>query len=395
MNVKTNEVQVESGRVGTPRRRRPLPAKGTDGAARRPCLSSPMKMRLALAAVAGSVCAAAFGQTAVVTHAELQAVQTNGASDWAETLPFKIQGVILNDPEEMLDVAFNPEAAFPPDGGQYQMFIQAAAEGDRGGTALYMAQRSVMGDHYDEATWSNELQRVMFAGTGRKFRKGDRVEVTARKAVFYNGKRNVNEMHRTTYSNDFDVALVQANVGLPAAEAITLADLKDADDRAIFDPARESGGEHWQGMRVRLDGIRLADTNGWGQAAWSNRICIAADATGRTLPLRLPRTDLRRQPPATSDWFSAVGILNQESDTWIDGYELFVQEIGPVLHVAQGPHGGVAVQFTTDYEDFVLEATTNLEGGIWSPVDVTPVRVILMEDFSAEPNRNYRLRKRD
>ena len=350
-----------------------------------------------LARVAGLLAlgaAAAFGQTSAVTHAELQAVKTNGASDWTEILPFAIQGVILNDPEEMLDPAFNPEASSPSDGGQYQLFIQAAAEGDRGGTALYMAQRSIMGDHYDEATWSNEMRRVMFDGTGRKFRKGDWVEVTARKAVFYNGKRNVNEAHRTTYSNDFDMALVQANVGLPEVEAITLADLKNADDSAIFDPAREWGGEHWQGMRVRLDGIRLADTNGWGQAAWSNRICMAADATGRTLPLRLPRTDLG-PPLATSTWFSAVGILNQESTNWIAGYELFVQEIGPVLHVAQGPHGGVAVQFTTDYEDFVLEATPNLEGGVWSPVDVTPVRVILMEDFSDEPNRTYRLRKRD
>lgn len=339
--------------------------------------------------------AAAFGQTSVVTHAELQAVKADGSSDWTETLPFTIQGVILNDPEEMLDPAFNPEATGVPNGGQFQLFIQAVAAGDRGGTALFMSQMSyVPGNNYDEAAWNNEMQRVGYDGTGRKFRKGDRVEVTARQAIFYNGKRNINEMHRTTYSNDFDIALVQANVGLPAAEAITLADLKDADDRAIFDPARELGGEHYQGIRVRIDGLRLMDTNGWGQSAWSNRICMAEDATGRTLPLRLPRTDLG-EPPPTSRWFSVVGILNQESDTWIDGYELFVQEIGPVLHVAQGPNGGVAVQFTTDYEDFVLEATTNLEGGVWSPVDITPVRVIMMEDFSNEPNRTYRLRKRD
>ena len=139
-----------------------------------------MKKRLAAVGAILCGCAAAFGQTPVVTHAELQAVKTNGASDWAETLPFTIQGVILNDPEEMLDPAFNPEASSPMDGGQYQMFIQAVAEGDRGGTALYMAQRSYVGDHYDEATWSNELRRVMFDGTGRKFRKGDWVEVVSR-----------------------------------------------------------------------------------------------------------------------------------------------------------------------------------------------------------------------
>jgi hypothetical protein len=61
------------------------------------------------------------------------------------------------------------------------------------------------------------------------------VEVTARKAIFYNGKFNINEVHRTLEENNFDMALVQANVGLPPAEAITLADLKNPDDSAIFD----------------------------------------------------------------------------------------------------------------------------------------------------------------
>lgn len=352
-----------------------------------------MKKRLAMVGAILGGCAAAFGQTALVTHAELQAVKADGSSDWAETLPFAIQGVILNDPEEMLDPAFNPEASNPSDGGQYQAFIQAAAEGDRGGTALYMAQRSVLGDHYDEAGWSNEMRRVTFDGTGRKFRKGDLVEVTARKAVFYNGKRNINEAHRTTVSNDFDVALVRANAGVPQAEAITLADLKNADDSAIFDPARELGGEHWQGMRVRIDGIRLADTNGWGQAAWSNRICTAADATGRTLPLRLPRTDLGK-PPATSTWFSAVGILNQESATWIDGYELFVQEIGPALSVGTNVVGSMAVSFSADFEGYVLQAS---DDGLqtWADVDVTPRKVIVIEDDGDSPTRAYRLIKKD
>ena len=120
--------------------------------------------------------AAAFGQTSVGTHAELQAVKADGSSDWTETLPFTIQGVILNDPEEMLDPAFNPEATGVPNGGQFQLFIQAVAAGDRGGTALFMSQMSyVPGNNYDEAAWNNEMQRVGYDGTGRKFRKGDRV----------------------------------------------------------------------------------------------------------------------------------------------------------------------------------------------------------------------------
>lgn len=336
--------------------------------------------------------ATAFGQTSVVTHAELQAVTSTGTSAWVESFPFAIRGVIVNDPEEMLDPTFNPDATTPPTGGQYQLFIQAFAAGDRGGTALYMSQRSYLGDHYDAPTWANEMQRVMYDGHGRKFRKGDWVEVTARKALDFSGKRNINEAHRTTASNDFDVALVKANAGVPQAEAIRLSDLLRADNSQIFDPSRATGGEHWQGMRVRLDGLRLTSTNGWGQSAWSNRICTATDGSNRTFQLRMPRTDLGA-PPATTAVFSATGILNQEG-SFTNGYELFVQEIGPTLNVGRGPAGGIAVNFSADYEGYVLEAS---DDGLqnWSAVDVTPAKVILIEDDGAATNRAYRLRKVD
>ena len=333
---------------------------------------------------------ATYGQT-IVTHWALQAVTSTGTSAWVETFPFTIRGVIVNDPEEMLPLAYNPDATGASNGGQYQMFIQAAA-GDRGGTALYMAQMSFLGDNYDAPGWSNEMQRVLYDGKGRKFRKGDLVEVTARKALFYNGKRNINEAHRTTVSNNFDIALVQANVGVPQAEAITLADLKNADDNAIFDETRATGGEHWQGMRVRLDGIRLADTNGWGQSAWADQICMAVDDTGRSLPLRMPLTDLGN-PPSTSRFFSAVGILNQENSP-TNGYELFVQEIGPVLDLGRSASGSAAASFSADYEGYVLEASDDgLE--TWNAVDATPVKVIVIEDEADAPNRAYRLRKID
>lgn len=353
-----------------------------------------MKMRQATIGVLAVLgwSAGALAQTTVVTHAELQAVTSTGTSAWAESFPFTIRGVIVNDPEEMLDPAYNPEATNPSNGGQYQLFIQAVDSSDRGGTALYMAQMSFLGDNYDETTWSNELQRIRYDGSGRKFRTGDLVEVTARKALFYNGKRNINEAHRTLAENNFDVTLVQANVGVPPAEAITLADLKHPDDSAIFDATRATGGEHWQGMRVRLDGIRLADTNGWGQSAWGDRVCMAVDGTGRSLPLRMPRTDLGA-PPATSTWFSAVGILNQENSP-TNGYELFVQEIGPVLETGSGISGGTSVAFSGDYEGYVVEYS---DDGLatWTNLDATPVRIILVEDEGASSNRVYRLRKID
>jgi len=238
------------------------------------------------------------------------------------------------------------------------------------------------------------MQRVMFDGNGRKFRKGDLVEVTARKALFYNGKRNINEAHRIDPANNFDITLVRPNTVLPPAEVLTLADLKNADDSAIFDATRADGGEHYQGMRVRIDGLRLVDTNGWGQTAWANRICTAADDTGRTFTLRMPRTDLGA-PPATSEYVSAVGIMNQEGGV-TNGYELFVQEIRPALSL--GPTavaGGAAVSFPADYDGYVLESTDDVVGGVWTAVDATPVRMIVIEDNDEAEIRFYRLRKAD
>ena len=337
----------------------------------------------------------ACGQTSVVTHWELQATTTTGTSAWVESFPFAIRGVIVNDPEEMLDYTYNPEAtASNLMGGQFQVFFQGVGD-DRGGTALWMAQNyqamGMSGQDYG-SEWTNEMRRVQYDANGRKFRKGDLIEVTARKALFRGGKRNINEAHRITASNDFDVVLVKANVGLPQAEAATLADLVNADGTQIFDATRATGGEHWQGMRVRLDGLRLTNTNGWGKTNWSDRVCTVTDDAGRSFPLRLPLADLG-EPPATTTVFSATGILNQENSN-TNGYELFVQEIGPELSIGQGAAGGVAVSFSSDYEGYVLQASDDgLES--WQDVDVTPRMVVVVEDDGAASNRVYRLIKKD
>ncbi len=334
-----------------------------------------------------------------LTHAELQAVAADGTSTWVDDFPFTIRGVVLNEPGEMLDTAYDSEAtAAGTFGGQYQIFIQATDEADRGGTALWMAQNYEalfwvpVGNDYG-AEWTQEVARVSIATNGRAFRKGDWIEVTVRQASFFNGKRNISEGHSIAPEFNFDLQVVKANAGLPQVEALTLPDLVAADGSAIFDSTRQTGGEHWQGMRVRLDGIRLADTNGWGQSDWTNRICTATDDTGRSLPLRMPLTDLG-SPPATSDWFSVVGILNQEGGN-TNGYELFVQEIGPVLQVESTDTGSALIQFSADYEGFVLEASDDLVSPTWSEVDVTPVQVIMLEDDTGGSNRVYRLRKVD
>ena len=355
--------------------------------------------KLILAALLGWS-GAAFAQTPM-THAALQAVNSTGYPPVAVTsFPFTIRGVLINNPEEMLDSTYDPLAtSMGYTGGVYQVFFQAVEEGDRGGTALWMAQNYEAmgawvppGNDYD-TDWTNEMRRVMYDTNGRKFRKGDLIEVTARAAAFYNGKLNINEKHRITPANDFDIALVKANMGLPQAEALTLADLKNPDDSAIFDAARTNGCEKWQGMRVRLDGIRLTNTNGWGKTNWADRICAVTDDTGRSFQLRMPLTDLAPMP-ATSDVFSATGILNQENSS-TNGYELFVQEIGPVLDFDQRAGGTMAVSFSSDYEGYVLEATDALESNTWFAVDLTPRKMIVIEDDGAPTSRVYRLRKAD
>ena len=355
------------------------------------------------------LCATTIHAQTNVRHWDLQAVNSNGVSVWSGPLPFAIRGVILNNPEEMLDYGCDPDAvASNRMGGQWQIFIQAVATNDRGGTALWMGQNYNSlgpwvppGNNYDCAAWSNEMLRVNAdSNTLHVFRAGDYVEVTARQSLFYGGKRNVNEAHRITESNDFSIALLQAGYGLPDPETIVLSNLVSSGTNQIFDETRMTGGEYYQGMRVRIEGIRLTTnyfgTNGWGQTAWGNRRCTVTDGEGRYFTLRMPLTDLG---PAPDDWFSAVGILNQESGSGSDGrhgYELFVQEIGPTLRYVTGG-GKMMVYWSGAYTNYVLEYTTNVaDGASWTNVPQAPVKWIAVEEeIGSTETRYYRLRQRN
>lgn len=338
--------------------------------------------------------------TNAMTHAALQAVNADGTSPqtWTNQYPFVLRGIWLNAPAEMLPSNYVEGATSPSGGGQFQVFVQAVDAGDRGGTALYMAQRGYMASMvYSAEEWTNEYRRVTTdAATGRTFQPGDYVEVTARMAMHYNGKVNVNEGHRTDAAYNFDIRLLTPNAGLPQAEALTLSDLVDSNNAAIFDATRATGGEHWQGMRVRLDAIRLTETNpaGWNPAAaWGGRLVEVADATGRTFHLRMPRTDLGAPPP-TNAVFSVVGILNQEGSN-TNGYELFVQEIGPILALRfDSDDGAACLSYSADYEGFELQYSDD-GGDTWSsPPLAFPVE-ITVRDATAPlaTQRFYRLRQ--
>ncbi len=369
--------------------------------------------RAGLEAYIGGLLLVATAQGQSETHTNLQSVNGSGVSVWAGSHPFTLRGVIVNDPEELLDFTWDPGAETGNRmGAEWQMFIQAAAVGDTGGTACWIGQNYSSlgpwvpaGNAYAAAQWSNELYRLNYdTNTLRRFRKGDLVEVRANKSLFYGGKRNINESHRVAPASDFTVTLVQADHGLPAPVVLRLSDFVTVDDgnpgtrEDIFDPTRQAGGERYQGLRVRLESLRLATNSfaasGWGKTSWGERRCTVTDGAGRFFTLRMPLTDLG---PAPTDWFSAVGILNQESGSGSDGtygYELFVQKIGPTLRLARNG-ANMLVFWSAAFTNCTLEYATSLTAtAAWQRVESVPARVLAIEEVPAatgSPARFYRL----
>ena len=265
----------------------------------------------------------------VTPHSDLQAVDANGTGTFPMTDPIRVQGVLLNRPQDMLD----PTAGTPVYmGGTWQVFLQADATGDFGGTALWMGQYigRMSGNHpagsYNDAEWVAELDRITIDdATGRRMRPGDRVEVRARApGLFFRGKTNINEQHIKAPEQDFDAVLLGPAVGLPAPTAITLSDVKDAADEFLFDSTRQTGAERYQASLVEISGVSFVNPAGWGPGA----SLTLTDGAGRTLPVLLGRSRGFVAHPAPAGPFSIVGIFDQEdtdgSDGWRAGYRLWV-----------------------------------------------------------------------
>lgn len=366
---------------------------------RAPRTSSPRRFAVALFALLLALAppASSRADTNILTHAELQAVNPDGTSPFVvgDSCPFLLRGILLNDPADMLSTDYVPGAEGRGNGAQYQVFLQGLSP-DRGGTVLYMSE-GTSGESYTEEEWTSELARVTTdPDTGHLFRPGDYVEITANWAMYRGGKLNVNEAHDKSPAMDFQVRLITPGAGFPPAEPITLADLVDADGVQIFDSTRGTGGEHWQGMRVRLDAVRLANDDAvavWNHEhpetlAWRDRLVPCTDAAGRTFNLRLPRYSLG-PAPATNRWFSATGILNQENSNTA-GYELFVQEIGPILDLSFDETDGTsAITYSADYAGYRLQVSDD-SGANWTDALAFP-SIIVIHDPEASPARFYRL----
>ncbi|HUA67255.1 MAG TPA: hypothetical protein VMA13_01795 [Candidatus Saccharimonadales bacterium] len=333
-----------------------------------------------------------------VLHAEtvtnLEAVDDMGVSTWNGSFPIVLTGVLLTDPSEMLDstpdyLGWDDGANAYNLGGQWQVFVQVITNNDRGGVECWMGQDYGNlpfephdgSDSYSDEEWSNEVYRVSHdPTTGYAFRKGDLVTINANGSLFYGGMQNINEEHSTDPAYDFTISLVATNYGLPSPQVISLSSVISTNLSAtghydIFDPTRQTGGEFYQGMRVRINGLTLVTTNGWNtNSDWDSRYCTATDGEGRQFPLIHPLYDIG--PPPTNQ-FDATGVFLQESGSGTDGtfgYELFVQQVAPsdaaILNIAFQSSSAV-VSWPGSLSNYQLQSCDSLSNPNWAAITNT------------------------
>jgi hypothetical protein len=271
------------------------------------------------ALLAGSACAdAAVGE---ITHREFQAVNAVGEQTYTATEEVVLEGIVLNNPADMLDPTPDDSVATMYDvSGQWQIFFQGIG-GDHAGTAVWMGQLYdnlpwvAPGGGYTNEQFIAELTRINAA----QFCPGDLVRVTGY-FLSYKGKCNVNEQHNNNPDHDFTIELIEPGVGLPEPELITLDELKDDDDAFIFDPDRLLGGEYYQGCLVRINDVAFVDPSGWGPGG---ELTITDGV--KTLPLKLGRGNgIYAGSCNLTEPFDVIGIIDQDSASLVDGYRLYV-----------------------------------------------------------------------
>ncbi len=304
--------------------------------------------------------AAAEPTVAEVTHWQLQAVDENGIGTYTAADKVVIRGIILNNPEEMLD----PTPSDAGMGGQWQIFIQGETDPngrpDHAGTAVWFGQNYSnvsSSDDYSDAELLEELYRInRDPNSGYVFQAGDRVKVTGY-YKFFKGKININEQHEKDPQFNFTMELLQPAVGLPAPEVITLDELKDEFDNFIFDPNRLTGPEYYQARRVRLNNVTIIDPENWKP----NGEITVMDENGLTFPVKLGIGRGFWRYACPDGPMDVIGIMNQESTQFfpcIDGYHLWVVNYdgnGRVLTDRGRPRGNLSGDVNGDYRVDLLD----------------------------------------
>lgn len=258
---------------------------------------------------------------AKVTHWQFQAVSGSGEQTYTAAQKVTLEGIVLHNPADMLDpTADDTITQMYNLGGQWQLFFQGEGE-DHAGTAVYLAQLYdnlpwiMPGGGYSNAQFLAELSRINAAG----FTVGDRIRVTGW-FLSYKGKYNINEQHSNDPDHDFTIELVARGVGLAKPEVASLDELKDDQDRFIFDPARLVGGEYYQGRLIKIEDVNVMDAKGWGPNA------LLTVTNGRkTLPVKLGRGNgIYSGSFNLSRPCDVIGILDQDSTDLRGGYQLYV-----------------------------------------------------------------------
>ena len=259
-----------------------------------------------------------------VNHWQFQAVDEDGYGIYSPDDSDKVilQGIVLNNPEEMLDPTPGNQSNM---GGQWQIYIQGEGD-DHAGTAVWLGQYyskvTSSYDYTDEELLAEMCRINHDPNTGYMFRAGDRVKVTGW-YKFYKGKTNINEKHDVNDFFDFTVELLEPRVGLPVPEMITLDEVKDANDNFIFDASRLTGCEYYQARLVRINNVDIVDANYWGP---DNTLTIE-DANGLTFPVKLGIGYGFTEFQCPSGQIDVIGIFDQESSGYMickDGYRIWV-----------------------------------------------------------------------
>jgi hypothetical protein len=258
---------------------------------------------------------------APVTHGEFQAVNSSGEQTYQATQQVTLEGIVLHNPADMLDPTPDDTILEPFNlGGQWQLFFQGEGD-DHGGTAVYMAQLYdnlpwiMPGGGYSNQVFIAELARINAA----RFSVGDRIRVTGW-FLSYKGKNKINEQHSNSLDHDFTVEVLARGVGLPRPEAVSLDELKDDQDRFVFDPARLVGGEYYQGRLIKVEDVNVVDAKDWRPGG-----TLTVTNGRKTLTVRLGRGNgiypgaFNLEQP-----FDVIGILDQDSTDLRDGYQLYV-----------------------------------------------------------------------
>lgn len=280
----------------------------------------------------------------ITSHGQVQGVTGTGDPTFSTgNFPIRVRGIVLNNPSDMLDstanfLPWNDGANIFRFGGEWQIYVQSVDPADHAGTAVYMGQNygnlPFIADSfasYSNSAWNDEVQRVSLGGT---LHAGDLVEIRGRAGLPFGGKFNINEAHSTLPAQDFDVVLLQAGLGLPTPEIITLSDVIGANNVALFDSTRATGAEHYQARLVDLRNVSIVDPSSWG----ANQELTVTDESGRTLTLKLGLNPLFDQLAAPTGPINIVGIFDQESFDNVSGYRLWVMD--PAGITATVPEAG-------------------------------------------------------